>query len=106
MDTEERDFTEEEALTALYSLATVGSAKFFKVDLTALEKVSGSKTPINVICTFAVLGATTPEEMTFVKTAKSALVDGTTLKDKRIEQSEVKNCSENKDEAAIIEKIT
>jgi hypothetical protein len=92
MDTEERDFTTEEALTALYSLATVGSGKFFKADLTALEKVSGVKTPIKVICTFAALGASTPEEMAFVKAAKSALVDGTILKDKGIEQSEIINC--------------
>ena len=65
----------EQALTSLYSLATVGAGKFFKTDLTALEKASGKKFPMSDICLLAKMGAKTPGEVEFVEACRSALVE-------------------------------
>jgi hypothetical protein len=74
MNTIKVDFTNEDILTALYKLATVGSASLLNMDLAALEKASSLKLELPGLIMLAMAGASTDDEREFVKVCESVLV--------------------------------
>jgi hypothetical protein len=74
MNTIKEDFTNEDILTALYKLASIGAAKSLNVDLMKLEELSGRKLSLSAISVLAMAGANTDDEREFVKVCESVLV--------------------------------
>jgi len=74
MNTIKVDFTNEDILTGLYKLASIGAAKSLNVDLMKLEELSGRKLELSGVIVLAMVGADTDDEREFVKVCESVLV--------------------------------
>jgi hypothetical protein len=72
MNTIKVDFTNEDILTGLYKLASIGAAKSLNVDLMKLEELSGRKLELSGVCVLALAGAETDEEKAFANACLSA----------------------------------
>ena len=74
MNTSKEDFGVEDILTGLYKLASIGMAKTFDADLTALEESSGESLSLESLTALALIGASNSDEIEFVRVCRSALV--------------------------------
>ena len=74
MNTINENFTNEDILTGLYKLASIGAAKSINVDLMKLEELSGRKLELSGVIVLAMVGADTDDEREFVKVCESVLV--------------------------------
>ena len=72
MNTIKVDFTNEDILTALYKLASIGAAKSLNIDLAKVEKLSKSKLSLSGVCVLALAGAETADEKAFANACLSA----------------------------------
>ena len=72
MNTIKVDFTNEDILTALYKLASIGAAKTLNIDLAKLEELSGQKLELSGVCVLALAGAETDDEVAFCNACLSA----------------------------------
>jgi hypothetical protein len=72
MNTIKVDFTNEDILTALYKLATVGASSLLNMDLAALEKASSLKLELPGLIMLALAGAESDDEVAFCRACLSA----------------------------------
>jgi len=66
------DFTNEDILTALYTLASVGASKSLNIDLAKLDAMPGEKLSLSAISLLAIAGAENEDERAFANACLSA----------------------------------